>query len=386
MLRAFFDGRELVFFGMTEAGRSSSARLLAFDLSSRQARELVPGLRIQRGSNWSPLEVSRDGQSVYALSDMSSTRMLLQIPRRGGKPPTALMSFPVTASPVSLDAPGDGSLYIDQLLSPHVSLRFSAAGGAPEEFALPPNLGSIVGPGGDVLITLPNWGKQRLAAIRPGGEPRVLVETSEESSLPATIFNGYVALMIGTGDQQRIALASLRDGRILRRFGTRADNGMSASPDGKTLYYSFAGAVWAQPVADGEPKRITEGVDVVLDPAGRYLYVKRSRKGTLAMFRLPVAGGDAEELPVPPQYHVANPPLSPAAVDARGRILVSVVSDAFYYRTAMLDPADKSFRPVPVAIDGDSFSAGWAPDGRIVCLGQRYMMSLWRYQRSKAGN
>ena len=50
-----------------------------------------------------------------------------------------------------------------------------------------------------------------------------------------------MAFVIGTGDQRRIAMASLRDGRVLRRFSTRSDNGMSASPDGRTLYYSFNG-------------------------------------------------------------------------------------------------------------------------------------------------
>ncbi|MGH9662837.1 MAG: TolB family protein, partial [Bryobacteraceae bacterium] len=162
------------------------------------------------------------------------------------------------------------------------------------------------------------------------------------------------------------------------------DNGMAASPDGNALYYSFSGDIWAQPVAGGEPKRITEGIDVTLDPKGEYLYVKRARKGVMGIFRIPVAGGDAEELPMPVEYHVAYPGLSPAAVDARGRILVPVASkDRWYYQTAILDPAAKSFTLVPMAIDGDASPAGWAPDGRILARGKRYLSSLWRYQRSK---
>jgi hypothetical protein len=81
---------------------------------------------------------------------------------------------------------------------------------------------------------------------------------------------------------------------------------------------------------------------------------------------------------------VVNPGLSPAAVDARGRILVTVISKhSFYYETAILDPASKSFTVVPIPIDGDAAMAGWAPDGRILVRGHRYMFSLWRYQRSK---
>jgi hypothetical protein len=55
----------------------------------------------------------------------------------------------------------------------------------------------------------------------------------------------------------------------------------------------------------------------------------------------------------------------------------------FYYETAILDPASKSFTIVPIAIDGDAAPAGWAPDGRVLARGHRYLLSLWRYQRSK---
>ena len=104
----------------------------------------------------------------------------------------------------------------------------------------------------------------------------------------------------------------------------------------------------------------------------------------MGIVRIPVAGGDAEELPMPAEYHVAYPGLSPAAVDARGRILVPVASKhCWYYQTAILDPAAKSFTLVPIAIDGDASPAGWAPDGRILARGKRYFSSLWRYQRSK---
>ena len=148
----------------------------------------------------------------------------------------------------------------------------------------------MVSPGGEVLLTLTGWGKQRLAAVRPGSEPRGIGGNLRRTPrFPATIFGGNVAFVIGTGDQRRIAIASLRDGRVLRRFSTRSDNGMAASPDGNTLYYSFSGAIWAQPVAGGEPKRITEGIDVTLDPKGEYLYVKRAGKGLMGI--IPDSGG-----------------------------------------------------------------------------------------------
>jgi hypothetical protein len=385
MMRAFHDGKELVYFGASEKERSQSARMLVFDLASRQSRELAPGFRIDPGGSWAPLDVTPGGESVYVASQEGDTRRLVEVPRNPGGKPRTLLSFPTASAPVAMDAARDGSLYLDLLRSATVILRVPATGGAGEEFTIPATDNfTMVAPGGEVLATLKGWGKQYLAAVRPGSEPRALVEASEDTALPATIFGGNVAFVIGSGDGRRIAIASLRDGRALRRFSTRSDNGMAASPDGNTLYYAFSGAIWAQPVAGGEPKRITEGIDVALDPKGEYLYVRRARKGAMGIVRIPVAGGDAEELPVPAEYHVAYPGLSPAAVDARGRILVPVLSaHSFYYQTAILDPAAKSFTLVPMAIDGDAAPAGWAPDGRILSRGQRYWSSLWRYRRSK---
>jgi len=385
MLRAFPNGKELVYFGTSEEGRSQSARMLVFDLTSGRAHDLAPGFRLDPGDGWAPLDVAPGGKSVYVGSQEADIRRIIEVPRKPGGKPRTLLSFPTSAWPLAVDAARDGSLYLDLLLTTNVMLRVPATGGVGEEFALP-NVDNytMVGPGGEVLLTLTSWGKRRLAAVRPGSAPRVLVETTEDTALPATIFGGSVAFVIGTGDQRKIAIASLRDGRVLRRFSTRSEMGLAASPDGHTLYYSFSGAIWGQPVAGGEPKRITEGMDVTLDPEGKYLYVKRARKGVMGMIRIPVAGGGEEELPVSAEYHVAYPGLSPAAVDAGGRILVSVASNhAFYYQTAILDPAAKSFTLVPMVIDGDAAPAGWAPDGRILARGKRYLSSLWRYQRSK---
>jgi serine/threonine protein kinase/DNA-binding beta-propeller fold protein YncE len=385
MMRAFHDGKELVYVGSSEKERSQDARLLVLDLASLRSHELSPGVRLDPGDEWAPLDVSPDGQSVYVATLEGDTRQLVQVPRKPGRKPRALLSFPSSAWPVGMDAARDGSMYLDLLRTASVILRVPATGGTGEEFAMPatPNY-TMVAPDGEMLFTMTGWGKRRLAAVHPGGEPRVLVESSEETALPATIFGDKAAFVIGAGDQRRIAIASLRDGRVLRRFSTRSDTGMAASPDGNTLYYSHSGSIWAQPVAGGDPKRITEGGDVTLDPKGEYLYVKRASKGVIRMIRIPLAGGGEEELAVPADYHVAYPGLSPAAVDMRGRILVPVASNhAFYYQTAILDPTAKSFTLVPMAIDGDAAPAGWAPDGRILARGKRYSSSLWRYQRSK---
>ena len=82
MLRAFPDGKELVYFGTigtSEKERSQSARMLVFDLASRRARELAPGLRVDPGSDgWSPLDVARDGESVYLATKEGDTQPLVR--------------------------------------------------------------------------------------------------------------------------------------------------------------------------------------------------------------------------------------------------------------------------------------------------------------------
>jgi eukaryotic-like serine/threonine-protein kinase len=187
MLRAFHDGKELVYFGASEKERSQSARMLVFDLASRQARELAPGFRIDPGNSWAPLDVAPGGESVYVASQEGDTRQIVEVPRKPGSKPRTLLSFPAATAPLAMDAARDGSLYLDLLRTTAVILRVPATGGAGEEFAMP-TLGNftMVAPGGEVLATLKGWGKQCLAAVRPGSEPRVLVETPEDTALPAT--------------------------------------------------------------------------------------------------------------------------------------------------------------------------------------------------------
>jgi predicted Ser/Thr protein kinase len=378
MLRAFPDGGDLVFYGMSEQERSRAPRMLVYNMASRQVRELSAGLKI---AAWSPLDVAPDGKSAYLTTQERDSMHLLEIPRESGGKPRVVTSFPASARPLAVDAARDGSLYTDLYQTRTAAVRLNLAGGAEEEVEIN-SMNLAVAPGGDVLVSQPGGGNQRLVLLHAGSAPRVLVESNENASVPATIFGGNVAFQIGTGDAQRIALASLRDGHLVRRFAARSDAGMSASPDGGTLYYSFGGGIWAQPVAGGDPRRITDGVDVTLDPAGKFLYIKRITDGVVGLARMPAGGGAVEEVPVPAGYHIADTSLSPAAVDGRGRILVTVVLDhSFYYHTAILDPALKSFTLVPHA-DGDLARAGWASDGRIVALGERYAFSLWHYQRT----
>ncbi len=60
-----------------------------------------------------------------------------------------------------------------------------------------------------------------------------------------------IALVLGSGDERHIALAALRDGRVVRRFAppAAAVTSIAATPEASELYYSSGGHIWAQPIA-----------------------------------------------------------------------------------------------------------------------------------------
>ena len=69
LLRAFPDGKEVVYFGTSEKERSQSRACWSSIWLSRQVRELAPGVRADPGGDsWSPLDTSPGGESVYLIS------------------------------------------------------------------------------------------------------------------------------------------------------------------------------------------------------------------------------------------------------------------------------------------------------------------------------
>ena len=383
-LRAFQDGKEIVYIGANgQSGRTQSPRLYAMDLASKRVRQL--GDTRLFPEFWCPFAVSPDGTSVFVLYSEEDTRQLVEIPRRGSAKPRVVLSLPRLALPQNLDVARDGSIYMDHHLLTSAALRMSPSGGVPQEEPLAQNSPAWFTPNGDVFSAVRAGGKSRLVMLRPGAAPRQVVESAEASRPPAiAVEGGNLALILGSGDDQHIAIASLRDGHIVRRFPSRAADvfSMTATPDGKTLYYASGGFVWKQSVAGGEPQRITEGVELALDPAGRTLYLKRTGAGSMDLYRMPAEGGNTERLPLPGDYRLTPASLSAASVDARGRILLTVLpASAFNYKSAILDPATRSLSVIPLAFIGDVMAPGWTRDGRVGATGTRWDMYLARYRQ-----
>jgi hypothetical protein len=360
--------------------------LYAFELDTQRVQELATGLDLAAIDTWCPLAISPDGTSVLVIRQEGDMKHIVALSREAPARRRTLLSFPSTTAPLSLDAARDGSIYVDQLPTVSVALWFNAQGSVTRELAVTRPWDLAFMPGGEVLYALAAGGRKRLVMLRERTEPRPLVETKDDTTMPAVLIaGGSLAFLLGTGDDRRIAVASLRDGRVLHRFpGPAIDvSSIVATPDGSKIYYSSAGSIWEQNIAGGEPRRVTEGIDGTLDRSGQNLYVKRTRAGSIELYRVPVNRGDAERLFISGDYHLALPPLSPSAVDDRGRILVTVHSPrSFYYRPAILDPARKSLTALPVTFAGDVLSPGWTRQGEIGAAGARYLGSLWRYRRT----
>jgi hypothetical protein len=234
-------------------------------------------------------------------------------------------------------------------------------------------------------------GKRRLKVFRADVGSRNLLESSEESSFPAArVSAGSVAFTLGRQDAAHIAIATLREGRIVKRFSFDASSveSIAATPDGDRLYYCDHGQVWwiATKDENAKPAPVTEGDSIAIDTAGRYLYIKRMQKGQRELVRMPLAGGQPETLTIPPQYTISDDELSPAAADASGRILFEVDSaDSWYERVAVIDTSRKTFAVVPTGFSGDVWMPGWESDGRIAAVGARLDSTLWRYKPPRPG-
>ena len=182
-----------------------------------------------------------------------------------------------------------------------------------------------------------------------------------------------------------LAIASLQDGRIIRRFPTDARfiTAITAPADGRIIYYASGGVIWAQPTSGGEPRKIGTGYDLAIEPSGKLLYLMRTGADGYQLFRMPAAGGEATRVLLPPGYNLTPQSLSPSAVNRDGSILLPVnVPDAFFYQSALFDPADDTINLVPLPPRLVVMSAGWTPEGGIAARTSRWSSTLWRYCNS----
>jgi hypothetical protein len=389
-VRIFPDGKEAVFFGTASGNGSDGLRhLYVLDISSGRARQLAPQLPVRQTSPLAfPLAVTRDNRSVLIDLPSANLHQIVAIPRSGSGPIQVLMTL--TTAPWVMDAGPDGSLYLDQVERPLELLRFPITGGTPEvvasseaysaEFMQP-----VEFPDGRFLLPSLPAGHARLLVGKPGGNFFPLVDTAEETGpLAALLPNDEAAFIARTGSGETIAIASAREGRIIRRLqGMKGQHvtRLSASTDGKTLFYTTSRNVWAIPVSDGTPRRICAGEGFTVDPNGQDLIVYLEERTGVRLVRVPVSGGLGHDIRVQSDLPINPLPFGEKAVRKDGKILVGVIPrDSWFFSLTILDPSTGKLTRVPLNYTGDLDFSAWGNDGRILAIGHPMRAQLWRFR------
>ncbi len=400
-VRAFRDGKQVVFYGRTKEQPETdpSLHLYILDLASGKARRLTPYLDIHpaAGVNLLPIAVSSNDQAVLIDLKVGDLNRITSIPRNGKGPVRTLLTL--TLPVWFMDVGKDGELYLDQVDRPEESVRFAASGGTVESLAGSQSPSYSVPetfqlPDGRVVFNSLIGGQSRLVVAKPAGETAPFIQTNEETSFPGCLVGKTeIAFVLGPPNRAVVALASIADGRIVRRLsGIPAAPGigphLAASPDGKTLYYAASGTVWAVPAEGGPAHRIGPGDSVAPEPDGKSLIVGVMGKEGGQLFRVSASGG--KEQPIPFQSAMRVAPidlLSPNAVAKDGRVLVSVASpDAWFYGAGFVDPRTGRLARIPLDFTGDLLAPGWLPDGRVLSTAWPLKTTIWRFRPEKSNS
>jgi hypothetical protein len=313
------------------------------------------------------------------------TQRLVAIPTDGTERTRTLATL--TSPSFGVDVAADGSLYFDQYTRPMQLRRFAPATGRTEAVPIPPMDKGLCSPllplpDGRTLISVLAGAGTRVMVVAPGRDATPFMLTAEETNGPlALIGRDRVAMLIGSGEHRGVAITSIATGQLVQRLPGLAPVSMAGSPDGKTLYYSKAGAIWAIPIGGGEARRIRDGDAVAVDPGGRYLIIQVGDVRQVRLFRVPLDGTPESEITVRGESRIASGVyLSSNAVGADGRIIVQVVLPAsWFWPIALLDPASGAMTLVPPGATAD-MRGGWSTDGRIVYYTQDLQSALWRFR------
>jgi DNA-binding beta-propeller fold protein YncE len=387
LVAVFRDGRDVVYLGTPDSSPNGAPSWYVIDLETLRSRPL----KSQVVTGAFSVGVSSDDQSALIVNAVGDEWEIAAVPRSGQGAPHSLISFPRPHNVWGIDAARDGSVYFDYMVRPTSVLQFDTTAKAVTETVVTIDGAMLPLEAGSFLFDRLDGGKRHLKVFRTGFGERNLLESSEESSSPtARIGTDSVAFLLGSHDAQRIAIATLRDGRIVKRFPFDAASveSLAATPDGSRLYYCDQGRVWwigTKGEEDAKPVLVTEGDSIAIDAVGKYLYVKRMQKGQRELVRMALTGGQVEALAIPPEYVLSDDALSPEAADTSGRILFEVDSaDSWFERVAVIDTSRKTFAVVPTGFGGDVWLPGWESDGRIAAVGARLDSTLWRYKLSRA--
>ncbi len=390
--RAFLDGKEAVLWvrptGETTPAKGGALQLL--DLATGTTRPLAHPGPAPSGAFYTdekgPLAADPHGRLVYAGHRTGDLEHIIALPRSGDGSPRRL--FALTGRVFGLDVGPDGSVFLDHGQFVWEVLRFSAAGGNPERLAAVSRMRS--GPAfqltdGRILFLGSVAGQERLLVTLPGKEAVPFVETTAETTGPIALLGGTQVAFRAGG---KLSIAAIATGRITRRLEHSPDqplDALTASPDGKRLFYVLSGNVWSLLTDDTQPPaKLHPGDGVAVDPRSQSLVIQLNEAQGSRLVRVSFDGGKADAIPFASELRLAADRLGPHAVGMDGRILVPVASkDSWYWSPAILDPATGKVERIPLDYEGDVVPSGWTEGGKVLARGIPLKTEIWRFRPAK---
>ena len=331
--------------------------------------------------------LARDGKSVLAVTSGGSMSRVTQIPLSGGPVPRTL--FTAANEIWWVEGGLEGSVYANLVDRPGTLIRASPDGKVREKLGTFPDesLSIAMLPDGRAIVSTGASGRLRLLALEKGKEPVPLINSGEDAGPYVTPVGSHeIAFTIGHSPSDTIAIADTASGRIERKIspGKGIVATLAASPDGTTLYVTAGSMVWAIPSAGGEPKKICAAESAIVEPPGRNLVVARGDASRTRLYRVPLDGGPEREIPIDHSVFLYASPLylTPGAVDAHGRLLVSLSPhDSWFNPPGILDLATGKITVVPTDGLSDHHSFVWTPDGQILTQAIGLRAAIWHFRR-----
>lgn len=159
---------------------------------------------------------------------------------------------------------------------------------------------------------------------------------------------------------------------------------VSCSPDGKTVYFAARGVIWSIPssTASGdEARKVHTGDSIAMDPSGHRLIVQSQDSRQLRRFSVSLDGGPEREIPVDATVTSAPIQISPNAINADGRLLVSLLlRDSWFNPPGVVDTATGRVARIPSENLSDYQSIGWTPNGHIIALKIGLRATMWKFK------
>ena len=381
-------GKVAITYATPTGSAGKGPGLYAIDLASNAIRRLA--LPQQEAAALEAWTVARDGKSVLAALPAGSITRVIAIPTGGQTAARTL--FTVTSLVWYIEAGADQSLFVNLVDRPQELVRLSPDGAGTQERIGAFPLSSapdqvLLLPDGRAVTPASAFGHTRLMAAEKGKDPVPLVNTQEETAAPMTLAGLHeIAFVIGPAPHCVIALADTSSGRVTRRIATDKGvvNGLTASPDGATLYFCAGGSVWAVPSSGGEARAVSTGEYAVMDRSGRSLMVVRGESSHYRMFQVLLDGAPEREIPLDsslPLYGVHGGFFTSGSLDAKGRLIVALSPlDSWFNPLGILNTHTGRITRLPAESLSDRHSGVWTPDGRILA-GQVVMRAtIWKFQ------